>query len=244
MQPHLNMQPGKAFLLFFGCFYTIVVLNQSCYTPRFAMADIYLSMSPQTSQAAQKLSEIAAELTVCAAHSEVWAEQVQSALCAAEALCKDLSRDDVETGSFRKVSSRCSAIGSPPDDGLLELERLQVTETIDTLLRGLHELERRTAGSQWLEGTCRRECCHDVHDMQRTKHTFGAELEENNGWASSAQADLLALHNIFQQPGCCLSGAACDAVRAALKAVARRLSEALAASPRFVTCKLVDKSSA
>eukprot|EP00439_Symbiodinium_sp_Y106_P068179 s3070_g11.t1 len=223
MQPHLNMQPGKAFLLFFGCFYTIVVLNQSCYTPRFAMADIYLSMSPQTSQAAQKLSEIAAELTVCAAHSEVWAEQVQSALCAAEALCKDLSRDDVETGSFRKVSSRCSAIGSPPDDGLLELERLQVTETIDTLLRGLHELERRTAGSQWLEG---------------------AELEENNGWASSAQADLLALHNIFQQPGCCLSGAACDAVRAALKAVARRLSEALAASPRFVTCKLVDKSSA
>ena len=51
MQPHLNMQPGKAFLLFFGCFYTIVVLNQSCYTPRFAMADIYLSMSPQTSQA-------------------------------------------------------------------------------------------------------------------------------------------------------------------------------------------------
>ncbi|CAE7713435.1 CYP704B1 [Symbiodinium sp. CCMP2592] len=187
------------------------------------MADIYLSMSPQTSEAAQKLSEIAAELTVSTAHSEIWAEQVQSALCAAEALCIDLSRDDIETGSFQKVSSRCSAIGSPPDDGLLELERLQVIETIDTLLRGLRELERRTAGSQWLEG---------------------AELEENNGWASSAQADLLALHNIFQQPGCCLSGTACDAVRAALKAVARRLSEALAASPRFVTCKLVDKSSA
>ncbi|CAE7379722.1 CYP704B1, partial [Symbiodinium necroappetens] len=82
-----------------------------------------------------------------------------------QALCKDLSRDDFETGAW--------------------------PQAVHEMIVFRHELERRTAGFQWLEG---------------------AELEETNGWASSAQA------RDDRQAGCRLRAAACDTVRAALKA--------------------------
>ncbi|CAE7487103.1 CYP704B1 [Symbiodinium natans] len=172
---------------------------------------------PPTSEAVQKLSHIAAEMAVSTAQSEVWAQQVQEALCRAEALCKDLSHDEICTGLLQEASRRHQPAGGPQHESVLELERLQVIEAIDTLLRALRELEHRIAAHPWLEGD-----------------------EESSSWVSSAQADLLSLQDIFlqRQAGCHLSAAVCDAARTALKVVAGRLAEALAALPRFVTCKL------